>query len=245
MPRTLRAGWGPDRTPDAPRRDEITAAIPAHTPTPAPPPAETGRGDVYLVERARAGDDDAFAALVGRYERKLLRVLTRLVHDPELARDLAQETFWRVYTRLDRFDTARRFGPWLFRVGVNLGLDALRRRSLPLVSIDEPLEHGRAGFDLPDPDPREREELAQEVQFLLDRIHPADRTVLVLRDLEGFSSAEVAAIIGKREATVRWRLARARERFRADWERREADSPPRSPGDEPAKAQARARGTTP
>jgi RNA polymerase sigma-70 factor (ECF subfamily) len=208
--------------PAAARPTDADDADVATTPT----PTEPDRGDVHLVERARAGDDDAFAALVARYERKLLRVLTRLVHDPELARDLAQETFWRVYTRLDRFDTARRFGPWLFRVGVNLGLDALRRRSLPVVSIDEPLEHGRTGFDLPDPDPRDREDLAQEVQFLLDRIAPADRTVLVLRDLEGFSSAEVAAIIGKREATVRWRLSRAREQFRADWERRSADGAP-------------------
>ena len=74
----------------------------------------------------RHGDHQAFAVLVRRYERKLIRVLLRLVHEPEQARDLAQETFWRVYTRLDRFDTARRFGPWLFRVGVNLALDWLR-----------------------------------------------------------------------------------------------------------------------
>ena len=77
--------------------------------------------------------------LVRRYERKLIRVLTRLVREPEQARDLAQETFWRVYARLDRFDTARRFGPWLFRVGVNLGLDWLRSSKSeppPAASID-------------------------------------------------------------------------------------------------------------
>src|SRR3954463_8053753 len=105
-----------------------------------PRPEEVG--DSPRVERPRAGDDAAFAALVTRYERKLIRVLNRLVHDEELARDLAQETFWRVYNRLDRFDTSRRFGPWLFRVGVNLGLDQLRRREgPPTSSIDRP---GRA-----------------------------------------------------------------------------------------------------
>ncbi len=160
--------------------------------------------------------------MVGRYERKLLRVLTRLVHDPELARDLAQETFWRVYQRLDRFDTARRFGPWLFRVGVNLGLDELRRHNgPPVASLDEPAANNRGHFDLPDADPRLREELAQEVRYLLEKLPLAYRTVLILRDLEGFSSAEVAAIIQKREPTVRWRLARARELFRDHWERRE------------------------
>src|SRR5690348_11355021 len=59
--------------------------------------------DAWLVEHARHGDHQAFAILVRRYERKLIRVLMRLVHEPEQARDLAQETFWRVYNRLDRF----------------------------------------------------------------------------------------------------------------------------------------------
>jgi RNA polymerase sigma-70 factor (ECF subfamily) len=180
-------------------------------------------GDARLVELARAGDDRAFAALVARYERKLVRVLARLVRDEELARDLAQETFWKVYNRLDRFDTSRRFGPWLFRVGVNLGLDLLRRHDAPAasISIDRPADGGRRAFDLPDPDPRRRAELAQEVQFVLGRVPVLYRTILVLRDLEGFSSAEVAAIVGRREATVRWRLAKARELFREHWERRQ------------------------
>lgn len=180
------------------------------------------RGDAWLVEQVRSGNDQAFAALVVRYERKLVRVLTRLVRDEELARDLAQETFWKVYSRLDRFDTSRRFGPWLFRIGVNLGLDQLRRREAPLAaSIDHPQGEGPWAFDLPDPDPRIKAELAQEVQFILEKIPVPYRTILVLRDLEGFSSAEVAAIVGRREATVRWRLAKARDAFREHWERRQ------------------------
>lgn len=187
-----------------------------------PPPRPEEAGDTRLIERSRQGDDDAFATLVARYERKLLRVLVRMVHDEETARDLAQETFWKVYSHLDRFDTSRRFGPWLFRVGVNLGLDHLRRRSMTSLSIDRSPGGAWRGFDPPDPDPRDREELAQEVRFVLDRVPLPYRTILMLRDLEGFSSAEVAAIVGRREATVRWRLAKAREMFRQHWERREA-----------------------
>ena len=182
-------------------------------------------GDARLVERARHGDDDAFAALVSRYETKLLRVLVRLVQDEEWARDLAQETFWRVYGRLDRFDTARRFGPWLFRVGLNLALDELRlRRGHVMASIDEPMPDGDGRFDIATPDPRIRDDLAQEVRYILEKIPSSLRTVLILRDLEGFSAAEIAAIIQKREATVRWRLAKARDLFREHWERREAQS---------------------
>jgi len=185
---------------------------------------EANLNDAWLVEHARHGDHQAFAVLVRRYERKLIRVLTRLVHQPEQARDLAQETFWRVYACLDRFDTARRFGPWLFQVGVNLGLDWLRSsKNEPQLStsIDQTHRDGHAIFDLSDPDPRTQAELAQEVQFILARIPVYYRTILVLRDLEGFSSSEVAAIVGRREGTVRWRLCKAREKFREIWERRQ------------------------
>jgi RNA polymerase sigma-70 factor (ECF subfamily) len=181
--------------------------------------------DAWLVERARHGDQAAFSMLVRRYERKLIRVLTRLVRDPELAEDLAQETFWRVYNRLDQFDTARRFGPWLFRIGVNLGLDQIRRGRAepgPPASIDRTMAEGRPPFELPDPDPRAQADLAQEVQFVLAQLPVSYRTILVLRDLEGFSSSEVAAIVGRREATVRWRLCRARDKFREIWRRRQA-----------------------
>jgi RNA polymerase sigma-70 factor (ECF subfamily) len=184
--------------------------------------------DAWLVEHARRGDHQAFAVLVRRYERKLIRVLMRLVHEPEQARDLAQETFWRVYTRLDRFDTARRFGPWLFRVGVNLGLDWLRstrNAPPPAASIDRTDADGQAVFELSDPDPRARADLTQEVRYVLGLMPVSYRTILVLRDLEGFSSSEVAAIVGRREATVRWRLAKAREKFREIWERRQDGAP--------------------
>jgi RNA polymerase sigma-70 factor (ECF subfamily) len=188
--------------------------------------AQDALSDARLVEAARAGDDSAFAELVFRYERKLLRVIGRLVHDHELARDLAQETFWKVYHRLDRFDTARRFGPWLFRVGLNLCLDQLRRPGARC-GRHESIERSRdsRGFDILDPDPRERQDLVQEVQHVLSRLPLPLRTILVLRDLEGFSTAEVAAIVGRQEATIRWRLARARNQFRSIWESRQMPEP--------------------
>ena len=175
------------------------------------------------VELARHGDHQAFAVLVRRYERRLIRVLTRLVREQEQARDLAQETFWRVYEHLNHFDTARRFGPWLFRVGINLGLDWLRtKKNAPqiVVSIDRCGTDGKPAFELPDADPRIRAELVQEVQYVLAVMPLSYRTILILRDLEGFSSSEVAAIMGRREATIRWRLSMAREKFREIWDRR-------------------------
>ncbi len=104
---------------------------------------------------------------------------------------------------------------------MNLGLDQLRRLTPVPASIDRPQVDGWKASDLPDADPRIREELAQEVRFVLDRLPLDYRSVLILRDLEGFSSAEVASIVGRQEATVRWRLAKAREMFRQHWERRQ------------------------
>ncbi len=182
---------------------------------------EPAAGDARLVEAARKGDRDAFGDLVVRYERRLLRVIGRFVHDEDQARDLAQETFLRAFQRLDQFDPSRRFGPWLFRIGVNLTLDHLRRRK----------RRGRwalftdLGRDAaPDPavvDPRLSLDLRQEVRQVLEELPEAYRTVLVLRDLENFSSSEIAAILERKEATIRWRLAEARNRFEALWSRRQ------------------------
>lgn len=185
----------------------------------APPSA--GVSDARLIELARRGDSEAFGDLVLRYERRLVRVILRFVHDQELARDLAQEAFLKAFQRLEQFDPSRRFGPWLFRIGVNLTLDHLRRRK----------RRGRwalfsdIGKDSqPDPsvaDPRKTLDLSQEVRAVLDELPENYRSVLVLRDLENFSTSEIAAILDRKEATIRWRLAEARTRFEELWNRRQ------------------------
>lgn len=184
----------------------------------------TPASDARLVEDARLGDNEAFGQLVRRYERRLLRVIQRFVRDPDLAEDLAQEAFLRVYERLDQYDASRRFGPWLFRIGVNVTLDFLRRRKRRVwASL-----FTDAGRDKdPDPaaaDPRVSLDLNQEVWRVIEQLPERYRTVLVLRDLEGFSTSEIAAILNRREATIRWRLAEARNRFQEIWERRQRRS---------------------
>jgi len=179
--------------------------------------------DARLVEDARRGDRDAFGDLVLRYERRLTRVIMRFVSDLELAKDLAQESFLRAYERLDQFDPSRRFGPWLFRIGVNLTLDYLRKRK----------RRGRwtlfsdaGGERSPDPavpDPRRALDVSQEVRAVLEQIPDKYRSVLILRDLEGFSTSEIAAILNRKEATIRWRLAEARSRFQKLWSKRQGD----------------------
>lgn len=197
-----------------PQLDSVDASLP-----------ESAGSDARLVEDVRRGNGEAFGHLVRRYEMRLMSVILRFVKDRELARDLSQETFLRAYQRLDQFDPARRFGPWLFRIGVNLTLDHLRRRKRRLWGIlfsDSGLEKP------PDPatrDPRQQLDLEQEVREVLSGIPEKYRTVLILRDLENFSTSEIAAIVNRREATIRWRLAEARQRFQQIWTSRQQDRP--------------------
>jgi RNA polymerase sigma-70 factor (ECF subfamily) len=179
---------------------------------------EPADSDARLVEGVRRRDAAAFRDLVERYQRRLLRVIQRFVSDADAAEDLAQETFLKVYQRIDQFDPSRRFGPWLFQIGVNLALDWHRRRKRRIWTR---LFGDRA--TAPEPaaaDPRDEADLHQEVRFVLERIPEKYRSVLVLRDLENFSTTEIAAILKRKETTIRWRLAEARNRFRDLWEQR-------------------------
>ncbi len=187
----------------------------------APPSQEHGPSDARLIEDVRNGDRDAFGTLVLRYESRLTRVIMRFVNDPDLAQDLTQETFIRAYERLDQFDPSRRFGPWLFRIGVNLTLDFLRRRKRTgrwSLFSESPNE---SGMEPAVSDPRQKHDLSQEVHQVLDQIPEKYRMVLVLRDLENFSTSEIAAITDRKEATIRWRLAEARNYFQSLWEKRQ------------------------
>jgi RNA polymerase sigma-70 factor (ECF subfamily) len=186
-------------------------------------PDEPSVSDARLVDAVRRGDRDAFGELVRRYEHRLLGVIRRFVDRPDAAEDLAQETFLRVYQRLDQFDPSRRFGPWLFQIGVNLTLDWMRRsrrrRWLRLFTdrgIERPADPAVA-------DPRVQEDLQQEVRHILAVLPEKYRIVLILRDLENFSTSDIAAILKRKETTIRWRLAEARNRFHELWEQRQQE----------------------
>lgn len=210
-----------------------------HPPDQDTAPAEHVLGEARLVHLARQGDHDAFGQLVLRYERRVMKVIQRFVLDRETVSDLTQEAFLRAFERLQQFDPSRRFGPWLFRLAVNLTWDHLRklqrrgRWSLFTSRPEEWLTDSAAAAA------RQRDEVSLQVQRVLLELPEAYRTVLILRDLEGFCTSDVAAITDRTEATVRWRLAEARKMFRDAWERmerRDLHFPPTHPGQIPDSA---------
>jgi RNA polymerase sigma-70 factor (ECF subfamily) len=175
--------------------------------------------DETLAIRAREGSPEAFARLVERYERPVFGLIVRLVRDPALAEDLAQEAFLRAWRALASFDPERRFASWLLRIAHNAAIDALRRRrTMPLVSLvmeDDGEEEGRER-ELPDlaaPNPEERaagRDLARALERALSSLREEYRAALLLRFGQQLSYEEIAEVLSLPLGTVKTFLHRGR-----------------------------------
>lgn len=176
--------------------------------------------DAELVRRTLAGQDDPFAALVARYQKRAFWIAFHVVGRVEDARDVAQESFVRLYRSLGRYDFTRSFYTWFYRIVMNLAIDCLRKlRSARAGNLDDVLgglADEREAGDLP---PLERQEQRGLVWAILERLDAKFRAVLVLRDIHGLSCREIAPILRITHATARWRLHRGRQAFREHWER--------------------------
>lgn len=164
-----------------------------------------------LVRDAKAGDAASFERIVVLHERLVLRVAQRLLLNSEDAKDAAQEVFIRLHRTLGRFDEEKELGPWLYRMTVNICRD-LRRGSKRMVPL-EPAQDAMDGSL----DPEVSASVAQQYRMVLaalGQLAPREREVIVLRDLEGRSTGDVAGILGSSEATVRSQLSTGRVKIR-------------------------------
>ncbi len=174
--------------------------------------------EVSLIRRCQEGREDAFRELMEKYQRRVYWIAHNMLSNYDTAREISQEAFIRVFRNIARFDVKKNFYTWLYQITVNLCIDRMRKLSHgKTVDID-----GIGG--LADPGPRdpaetgERTETRMRVHQALDRLPPKYKAVLTLRDIQGFSCEEISEIVGCTNATVRWRLHRARKLFRAIWE---------------------------
>ena len=170
-----------------------------------------------LALRAREGDDAAFDDLMRATEERVLAVAWRLVGTREEARDVAQESFLRAYRHLRRFHPDHDFEAWLYRIVVNVCRDHIRRGRRARAAFPEPSR--RVAVEEPFASATSEDELlAAERRSLvlraLDTLPPRERAALVLRDLEGRTSENVAAILGTTAGTVRSQLASARSKLK-------------------------------
>lgn len=186
-------------------------------------PKADGRApsDEDLVQRARQGEDDAFALLVQRHQRGVVNLAHRLVGDWQEALDLGQEVFLRVYQNLERFDDRRPFRPWLYRLATHRCYDHLRQRSRrpAPAGLDEAVRVEPATDNHPEGQVL-RGEVRQAVEEVIASLSPRYRAVVVLRYLEGLSYEEIARALDMPLGTVKTCIHRAREQLRAALEKK-------------------------
>ncbi len=175
--------------------------------------------DQQLVERAQRGDKSAFELLVVKYQRKLVRLLSRFIRDPTEVEDVAQEAFIKAYRALPSFRGDSAFYTWLYRIGINTAknyLVAMGRRA-PTVSETESAdsEGSEESGQVPDYNTPENElmsrQIAETVNRAVEDLPEELRTAITLRELEGLSYEDIAAIMNCPIGTVRSRIFRARE----------------------------------
>lgn len=175
--------------------------------------------DGDLVQRWQAGDAQAFEDLVRRHERRVFRLLLRMLGSREEAEDVAQEAFLSLHRHGHRFRREARFSTFVYRVAANAALNRRRTLGRNRNRVNELKTQQEAGFDLP-PAPRDPEDAAagSETQALVQRALldlPRDlRIAVVLYDIEGQSYQEVAQVLGIPEGTVKSRIHRARRALR-------------------------------
>ena len=176
--------------------------------------------DASVVAKLRAGDRQAFEELVRRHGPGLLRASRRIMRNEEDARDCVQETFLAAHRSIDQFEGRASLGAWLRRIAVNAALMKLRaRRSRPEVPIDEFLpsydessfrEGPRRTHSLTPLQLLERNDTRKIVRSAIDELPENYRIVLLLRDIEGYTTAETAELLQATPGAIKVRAHRAR-----------------------------------
>lgn len=177
--------------------------------------------DPELAASALAGSEGAFRELVRRFERPIYSLIVRMVQDPSLAEDLAQEVFVKAYRRLDSYDPERKLSSWLFKIAHNTTIDHLRRGALETVPLEAEKDDERAGWAsvLPDESVEspaagaERKDLGRALEKAIATLRPEYREAVLMFYSEGASYQEICEVTGLPMGTVKTNLHRARKQL--------------------------------
>lgn len=175
------------------------------------------------ISKAKAGDQDAFTDIVEAYQNPVYNLCFRMLGTPQEAEDAAQESFWRAYKNLNRYDQSRPFATWLLSIAAHYCIDQQRRKRLPTMDLDEIIE-----FAANDPAPSpERSmvnmEFSDEVQRQLSELNENDRAVLILRYWYECSEIEICEALNITKSAVKSRLHRARKHMAEQWSQANGD----------------------
>jgi len=170
-----------------------------------------------LVRQSKAGDEEAFGALVNAYKTKVFNMAYSLTRNREVADDLAQEVFIKAYFALPQFKEKSRFGTWLYRIAMNHSKDYLRKRGpLKQVPFEETMGDPAAQEEEMMQKEREMDQKrkSQVIHDVLGKLPDKYRTILSLRDIQGLSYEDISRILSISPGTVDSRLHRARKMLR-------------------------------
>lgn len=172
-----------------------------------------------LLERAKNGDTGAFEQLIEGYQKKVFNIAFRMLGNYDDAGELAQEVFIKVYKSMKNFKEESSFSTWIYRITTNVCLDELRKRkNKKEVSIDEDIKYGDGEIkrEIEDHGPTpetaaERNEVRKAVNDAIQSLSDEHKTMIVMRDIRGFSYEEIARMVSCPEGTVKSRISRARQ----------------------------------
>jgi RNA polymerase sigma-70 factor (ECF subfamily) len=180
--------------------------------------------DTDLIARVREGSQAACRDLVLRYQRPVFNLVVRMVRDPAVAEELAQDAFVKAFRALDTFDSTLKFSNWLLRIAQNTAIDHLRLRRVETVPLDESADGNPGSLQLVDPtadspaDAAERADAARALERAIARLRPEYRRLVVLRYQEDLSYEEMVEITGLPLGTIKSFLHRARVEMARDLE---------------------------
>ncbi|HEX7556008.1 MAG TPA: sigma-70 family RNA polymerase sigma factor [Leptolinea sp.] len=186
------------------------------------------------LEQALHGNMDAFTQLVETYQRPVFNLCYRMLGDAQEAEDAAQETFWRAYQGMKKYDPSRSFPTWLLSIAAHYCIDQQRKRKLPMVDIDILPEE-----DAPDPSPNPEKVISKQMENrvlhrLLDKLQSQDRAAVILRYWYEMSEEEIASTLQLSTSAVKSRLFRARRQLAEAYQATSSAILERSPHGTPA-----------
>ena len=178
------------------------------------------------VLEAQQGSDEAFTKLVETYQTPVFNLCYRMLGEPDLAEDAAQETFLRAFQHLHRYDQKRPFATWLLSIAAHYCIDKLRRRKFSMFSMDEEDEEGNT-FEIADPDSPNPEaesikgQTRARIQSMLKDLDATDRAAVIMRYWYDYSEIEIAESLRLTVSAVKSRLHRARKELAGMWQEEE------------------------
>jgi len=168
------------------------------------------------ILQAKNGSDEAFTYIVETYQTPVYNLCYRMLGEPEAAEDAAQETFLRAYQHIHRYDLQRPFATWLLSIAAHYCIDRLRRRKLPIFSVDEDEE---STYEIPDAKALHPEaetvhgEQQEQIHAMVQSLDSTDRAAIVMRYWYDFSEIEIADALNLTVSAVKSRLHRARKQL--------------------------------